>query len=52
MPNWLGPLLALVLLVGILGFAFRQGMKTKSNNDDSEPWTGGEGAHHSSDGHS
>jgi hypothetical protein len=37
MPNWLGPLLALVLLVGFLGFAFRQGTKTKPNDDDSEP---------------
>jgi hypothetical protein len=52
MPNWLGPLLALVLLVGFIGFAFRQGTKTKPNDDNSEPWTSGDGTHQGSDGHS
>jgi hypothetical protein len=27
MPNWVMPLLVLIVLVGFVGFAFRQGMK-------------------------
>ena len=52
MPNWLGPLLALCVLVGFIGLAFRQGTKVKRRGDNSEPWTGGDGMHHGSDGHS
>jgi hypothetical protein len=51
MPNWLGPLLALCVLVGFIGFAFRQGTKVKRSGDNSEPWTGGDGMHHGSDDH-
>jgi hypothetical protein len=34
MPNWIGPLLALVVLVGFIGFAFRQGMKVAPDRDN------------------
>lgn len=56
MPNWLGPLLVFCLLVGFIGFAFRQGTKVKpdgSGNPDNS--VGGPdnsmGGHHGSDGH-
>jgi hypothetical protein len=29
LPNWLGPLVCLIVLVGFVGFAFRQGMKSR-----------------------
>ena len=29
MPDWVGPLLALVVIIGFIGFAFRQGTKVK-----------------------
>jgi hypothetical protein len=60
MPNWLGPLLALCALVGFLGFAFRQGTKVKPDGDGNRDnsiggysgYSGGDGSHHGSDGHS
>jgi hypothetical protein len=56
MPNWIGPLLALVTLVGFIGFAFRQGMKVKPDRDnpDNFPTSGGQSdsSHHGFDGHS
>jgi hypothetical protein len=58
MPNWLGPLFAFVVLVGFIGFAFRQGTKVapdKDNPDNWPPGTGGGdgGSHHGGfDGHS
>jgi hypothetical protein len=55
-PTWLGPLLALLLLVGFIGFALRQGTKVKSDKDASDSGTGTEwlGGDKSSagDGHS
>jgi hypothetical protein len=56
MPNWIGPLLALVTLVGFIGFAFRQGMKVKPDRDNPDNFpTGGGGqsdsSHHGFDGH-
>jgi len=52
MPNWLPPLVALMALVGFIGFAFRQGTKVKPNRDPTEVWTGGDGLHHGTDGDS
>lgn len=51
MPNWLGPLLALVLLAGFIGYAFRQSSGGKRSGDSGEPWTGGDGST-GGDGHS
>src|ERR1700738_3270498 len=51
MPNWLGPLLVFCVLIGFIGFAFRQGTKIRPSGDSSEPWTGDDGMHHGSDGH-
>jgi len=53
MPNWLPPLLALMALVGFIGFAFRQGTKVKPSGDahgEHGVWTGGDGTHHGTDG--
>jgi hypothetical protein len=56
MPHWIGPLLALVVLVGFIGFAFRQGMKVtpERDNPDNFPTGGGQSdsSHHGFDGHS
>lgn len=57
MPNWLGPLLALCALVGFIGFAFRQGTKVKPDGDGNRDnsiggYSGEDGSHHGSDGHS
>jgi hypothetical protein len=57
MPNWLGPLMALCVLVGFIAFAFRQGTKVRPNPDGNadssiDGYAGGGGSHHSSDGHS
>jgi hypothetical protein len=52
MPNWLLPLLALIAIVGFIGFAFRQGTKVKPSGDAHEAWTGGDGMHHGTDGDS
>jgi hypothetical protein len=53
MPNWVVPLLAFIVLVGFIGFAFRQGMKVTpdKNNPDNWPSSGGgqstgDGSHH------
>jgi hypothetical protein len=58
MPNWVGPLLALIVLVGFVGFAFRQGTKVKPDKDNPDNWQSsgggqstGEGSHHGFDGH-
>jgi hypothetical protein len=34
MPNWVVPLLAFIVLVGFIGFAFRQGMKVTPDRDN------------------
>jgi hypothetical protein len=56
MPNWIGQLLALVVLVGVVGFAFRQGLKVTPDkvNADNQYSDGptGDGSHHGVDGHS
>ena len=58
MPNWLGPLLALCVLAGFIGFAFRQGTKVKLDSENNpENWMGasgggGDGSHHGADGQS
>ena len=58
MPNWLGPLLALCILMGFIGFAFRQGTKVKPDSENNpENWMGasggdGDGSHHGADGQS
>jgi hypothetical protein len=56
MPNWVGPLFALVVLVGFIGFAFRQGTKVTPDKDNPDNWPnvgGGDGSHHGGfDGHS
>ena len=44
MPNWLGPLLVLILLAVFIGYAFRQGTKVTRSGNSSEPWTGGDGS--------
>ena len=46
MPDWLLPLLALIAIVGFIGFAFRQGTKVRPSGDANEAWTGGDGMHH------
>jgi hypothetical protein len=55
MPNWVGPLLALVVLIGFIGFAFRQGLKVTPDKDnlDNQYSDGpsGDGSHHGVDGH-
>jgi hypothetical protein len=56
-PHWLAALGALLLLLGFIGFAFRQGLKVKPdrNPDNWPPGTGsqpGDGASHGFDGHS
>jgi hypothetical protein len=38
MPNWLPPLVALIVLVGFIVFAFRQGLKVKPDNDNRDNW--------------
>ena len=58
MPNWIGPHLALAVLVGFIGLAFRQGMKVtpdRGNPDNAPPGGGqspGDSSHHGFDGHS
>ncbi len=54
MPNWLGPLLALIALTGFIGFAFRQGTKVKPDKDNPDNWQSRDGAPRSDDhtGHS
>jgi hypothetical protein len=51
MPNWIGPLLALIALTGFIGFAFRQGTKVKPDRENPDNWQSGEGTS-GSDGHS
>jgi len=58
-PNWVGPLLALIVLVGFIGFAFRQGLKVKPDRENPDNWqsngggqSSGDGSHHGFDGHS
>lgn len=34
MPNWIGPLLALIALIAFIGFAVRQGTKTSRDRTD------------------
>jgi hypothetical protein len=58
MPNWVGPLLALIVLVGFISFAFRQGMKVTPDKDNPDNWhsggggqSTGDGSHHGGDGH-
>jgi hypothetical protein len=50
LPNWFVPLLALIALVGFIGFAFRQGTKVKPSRDRHDAWTGSDGMHHGTDG--
>jgi hypothetical protein len=60
MPNWLGPLFALVVLAGFTGFAFRRGTKVTPDKDNPDNWSSsgggqstGDGSHHGGfDGHS
>jgi hypothetical protein len=61
MPNWVGPLVAFVVLVGFIGFAFRQGTKVTPDKDNPDNWANsggggpstGDGSHHGGfDGHS
>jgi hypothetical protein len=56
MPNWIGPLLALLALVGFIYFAFRQGLKVTPDKDNTNNQYGdggtGDGSHHGVDGHS
>jgi hypothetical protein len=58
MPSWVGPLFAFVVLVGFIGFAFRQGLKVTPDKDNRDNWPnrggGGDGgSHHGGfDGHS
>ena len=40
MPSWVGPRLALTVLVGFAGFAFRQGTKVKPTKNDPYNWKG------------
>jgi hypothetical protein len=56
MPNWVGPLFALVVLAGFIGFAFRQGLKVTPDKDNRDNWpnTGGGadgGSHHGGSHH-
>jgi hypothetical protein len=51
MPNWLGPLLVIILLAGFIGYAFRQGTKAPRRGVSGEPGTGGDGST-GGDGHS
>lgn len=41
MPNWAGPLFALVVLAGFIGFAFRQGLKVTPDKDNRDNWPNG-----------
>lgn len=38
MPNWLLPLGAFVILVGFMGYAFRQGTKVEPDRDNPDRW--------------
>jgi hypothetical protein len=55
MPNWVGPLLALVVLVGFIGFAFRKALKVTPDKDNPDnqysDGPSGDGSHHGVDGH-
>jgi hypothetical protein len=42
MPNWIGPLLALLALTGFIGFAFRQGTRVKPDKHNPDNWQSGE----------
>jgi hypothetical protein len=59
MPNWLGPLLTFIVLVGFIGLAFRQGMKVTPGRDNPDNWQGngggqstGDASSHGFDSHS
>jgi len=39
MPDWLIPLICLVVLVGFIGFAFRQGLRVRPDPDKRNDWT-------------
>jgi hypothetical protein len=59
LPDWVGPPVCVIVLVGFIGFAFRQGMKVKPDKDNRDNWQGsaggqslGDGSHHGFDGHS
>jgi len=43
MPNWVVPLLAFIVLVGFIGFAFRQGMKVTPDPDNPDNFAAGRG---------
>jgi hypothetical protein len=38
MPNWLVPAICGIVLVGFIGFAFRQGNKVKPDRDNRDNW--------------
>lgn len=38
MPDWLLALLCLIVLVGVIGFAFRQGLKVKPDRESRDNW--------------
>ena len=50
MPDWVMPLLALVALLGFIGFAFRQGTKVKPDHDNPDNWSTGGGGPSTGDG--
>jgi len=57
MPDWILAPVCVIVLVGFIGYAFRQGMKVKpdrSNSDVGPGVTGSsdDGASHGGDGHS
>jgi hypothetical protein len=39
-PNWVGPLLAFIVLAGFISFAFRQGLKVKPDKENPDNWPG------------
>ena len=39
MPSWLLPALSLIVIVGFIGFAFRQGLKVKPDKDNRDNWS-------------
>jgi hypothetical protein len=52
MPNWVGPLLALIVLVGFIGFAIRQGTKVPPDRNNSNFGPTNNDGQAGSDGHS
>ena len=53
-PHWLMVAGAVLVVVGFIGFAFRQGMKVKPDKDNPDNWQssgGGDASHHGFDGH-